>query len=56
MRSPRRLAVAAAVLATAMRVAPATQAAPEDPGALSNSPTIGLVDMGTSAPLAFYGD
>ncbi len=56
MRSPRRLAVAAAVLATAMWVAPAAQAAPEDPGALSNSPTIGLVDMGTSAPLAFYGD
>jgi len=56
MKSPRRLAVAAAVFATAMWVAPAAYAAPEDPGALSNSPTIGLVDMGTSAPLAFYGD
>lgn len=56
MRSPRRLAVAAAVLATAMWMAPAAHAAPEGPGALSNSPTIGLADMGTSAPLAFYGD
>ena len=56
MRSTRRLAVAAAVLATTMWVAPAAYAAPEDLGALSNSPTIGLFDMGTSAPLAFYGD
>lgn len=55
-RSPHRLAVAAAVLATTMWVAPAAHGAPEDPGALSSAPTIALVDMGTSAPLAFYGD
>ncbi|MFN8032186.1 MAG: hypothetical protein U0Q47_02685 [Mycobacterium sp.] len=55
-RSPRFLVVLAAVLAAAMWAAPALRAAPEDPGAPPNSPTIGLVDMGTSAPLAFYGD
>ena len=56
LRTRRRLSVAAVVLATAMWVAPAVHSAPEGPSTLANSPTIGLIDMGTSAPLAFYGD
>ncbi|HTY29019.1 MAG TPA: hypothetical protein VMD51_12900 [Mycobacterium sp.] len=55
-RTPRLLAVVAAVLAAAMWAVPVVHAAPEDTGAPPNSPTIGLVDMGISAPLAFYGD
>ncbi|WP_243841388.1 cellulose biosynthesis cyclic di-GMP-binding regulatory protein BcsB [Mycobacterium sp. DL592] len=55
-RSPRWSALAAALVALAMWTAPAVIAEPGDPVPLSNSPTIALVDMGSGAPLAFYGD
>lgn len=55
-RSPRWSAVAAALVALAMWTAPAITAEPGDPVPLSTSPIIALVDMGSGAPLAFYGD
>lgn len=56
-RSPRRPALIVAILALALWTAPVTRAEPEEPAPpLSNAPTLGLADMGTSAPLAFYGD
>lgn len=56
-RSPRRSAWIVAILALALWTAPLTRAEPDPPPApLSTAPTLALIDMGTSAPLAFYGD
>ena len=55
-RLRRRLGALVGVMALLLWTAPAGHADPDQNAGPLNSATIALFDMGTSAPLAFYGD